>query len=333
MPELRKDPVIGRWVIISTERGKRPMEFPPRIPWQSGGFCPFCQGNEDRTPPEVYAKRDQGGANGPGWEVRVVPNKFPALIIEGALERRGEGLYDVINGIGAHEVIIDSNRHDAALADLSHAELEQVISSYQHRLKDLERDSRFRYILIFKNHGAAAGATLEHSHTQLIATPIIPKRVVEELEGAQAHWDNKERCIYCDIIGQELKDGQRLIGENDRFVALAPFASRCPFETWILPKTHAEHFSRIDGTERGPFAELLSTVLRKLKVALDDPAYNFVMHTAPINDDRRLRFHWHLEIMPKLTKVAGFEWGSGFYINPTPPEEAAAYLRDLKLEE
>ncbi len=306
------------------------MEFPPRVPWRSGGFCPFCSGNEDRTPPEVYAIREEGEANSPGWQVRVVPNKFPALIIEGELERRGDGIYDVIEGIGAHEVIIDSPEHNLGLADIAPSQLEAVISAYQQRLLDLEKDSRFRYILIFKNHGAAAGATLEHTHSQLIATPIIPKRVIEELEGVRAHHALKERCIYCDIVNQELRDKLRLIEENESFVAIAPFASRCPFETWILPKQLSGHFAHISERERGELAKLLGDVLRKLKIALDDPAYNFVIHTTPINDDQEWLFHWHLEIMPKLSKVAGFEWGSGFYINPTPPEAAAAYLRDLE---
>ncbi len=333
MPELRKDPVIGRWVIVSTERGKRPMDFPHKRPQRHGGFCPFCTGNESKTPPEVLAFREKGEANERGWSVRVVPNKFPALVIEGPLQRQGIGLYDKINGIGAHEVIIDSPEHDKNFADFAVSEIAEVLRAYQLRLGDLAQDQRFRYILVFKNHGEDAGATLEHSHTQLIATPIIPKRVMEELEGTQRHFEIKERCIYCDIIDQEMHDGQRIIEATDDFVAISPFAARLPFETWILPKRHDPHFHRMDGAARKQLAVVLSTVLRKLNLALDEPAYNFVIHTAPINTRREWHFHWHIELMPKLTKVAGFEWGSGFYINPTPPEEAAAYLRDLSLSE
>jgi UDPglucose--hexose-1-phosphate uridylyltransferase len=328
MPELRKDPVIGRWVIIASERGKRPMDFPHKREEPRGGFCPFCPGNEEKTPPEILTL---GGDD--SWQVRVVPNKFPALVIEGELKRKGLGLYDVVDGIGAHEVIIDSPRHDANLADLPPEDIDRVLEAYQLRLIDLSRDQRFRYILLFKNHGENAGASLEHSHTQLIATPIIPKRVMEELEGTQRHFQIKERCIYCDIIDQEIFDGRRIIMESDHFIVISPFAARFPFETWILPKRHEPHFHRLDKTLRLDLAEVMGKVLRKINVALDEPAYNYVIHTAPINDGHEWTFHWHLELMPKLTRVAGFEWGSGFYINPTPPEDAAEYLRKITLDQ
>jgi UDPglucose--hexose-1-phosphate uridylyltransferase len=331
MPELRKDPIVGRWVIIASERGKRPMDFPHRSPVQHGGFCPFCPGNEDKTPPEIFAVRPLGPRDAPGWQVRVVPNKFPALIIEGELKRRGVGLYDVVDGIGAHEVIIDSPEHARSFADMSVAHIATVLETYQIRQLDLAQDHRFRYILVFKNHGEDAGASLEHSHTQLIATPIIPKRVVEELEGTRRHFEIKERCIFCDIIDQELFDGRRIILETEHFLVISPFAARFPFETWILPRRHEPHFHRVGEAARLDMAAVLSTVLRKLNLALDQPAYNYVLHTAPINTGADWHFHWHLELMPKLTKVAGFEWGSGFYINPTPPEDAADYLRRLEL--
>jgi UDPglucose--hexose-1-phosphate uridylyltransferase len=331
MPELRKDPIVGRWVIIASERGKRPMDFPHRSPVQHGGFCPFCPGNEDKTPPEIFAVRPVGERDAPGWQVRVVPNKFPALIIEGELKRHGVGLYDVVDGIGAHEVIIDSPEHTRSFADMSVAHIATVLEAYQVRQLDLAQDYRFRYILVFKNHGEDAGASLEHSHTQLIATPIIPKRVIEELEGTRRHFEIKERCIFCDIIDQELFDGRRIILETEHFVVISPFAARFPFETWILPRRHEPHFHRVGEPARLDLALVLSMVLRKLNLALDQPAYNYVLHTAPINTGAEWHFHWHLELMPKLTKVAGFEWGSGFYINPTPPEDAADYLRRLEL--
>lgn len=331
MPELRKDPVIGRWVIIASERGKRPMDFPHREAGPRGGFCPFCPGNEDKTPPEIYAVRPVGPANAPGWQVRVVPNKFPALVIEGELKRRGVGLYDVVDGVGAHEVIIDSPEHARSFADLSVGHIAQVLEAYRLRQLDLAGDQRFRYILVFKNHGEDAGASLEHSHTQLIATPIIPKRVVEELEGTRRHFEMKERCIFCDIIDQELFDGRRIIMETEHFLTISPFAARFPFETWILPRRHEPHFHRLSDAARLDLASVLSTLLRKMNLALDQPPYNYVLHTAPINTGGEWHFHWHLELMPKLTKVAGFEWGSGFYINPTPPEDAAEYLRRLEL--
>ena len=210
MPELRKDPVVGRWVIISTERSRRPTNFPPPTVEKTADFCPFCPGNEDKTPPEVLAFRPGGGSpNTPGWSVRVVPNKFPALQIEGTLDRRGEGLYDRMNGVGAHEVVIEGPEHSQDLADLPAEHIEQVLAAYRERVLDLHRDRRFRYVLIFKNHGAQAGATLEHTHTQLIATPIIPKILMEEIEGSRKYCELKERCVFCDIVQQETAREQR----------------------------------------------------------------------------------------------------------------------------
>ena len=336
MPELRKDPVVGRWVIISTERSRRPTNFTAAKVEKSSGFCPFCPGNEDKTPPEVYASRQNGGGpNGPGWDVRVVPNKFPALQIEGALDRRGEGLYDKMNGVGAHEVVIESPRHDQDLSDLPIDHLVRVLSAYRERMVDLHRDRRFRYVLIFKNHGAGAGATLEHTHTQLIATPIIPKILQEELEGARRYFELKERCVFCDIVQQDSDDhnGRRIVTTNDRFLAIEPFAPRFPFETWILPRRHDASYQAVeDPQELTDLAAILKDTLSRLNRALDRPPYNFVVHTAPVSDGDLEYYHWHLEIMPKLTRVAGFEIGSGFYINPTPPEDAAQYLREIAVE-
>jgi UDPglucose--hexose-1-phosphate uridylyltransferase len=333
MPELRKDPVVGRWVIISTERSRRPTNFEPAPPTKSPSFCPFCPGNEDKTPPEVYAYRPGGGpANSPGWQVRVVPNKFPALQIEGQLDRRGEGLYDKMNGIGAHEVVIETPRHDQDMADLPVEHLRQVLVAYRERMLDLHRDRRLRYVLIFKNHGAQAGATLEHSHTQLIATPIIPRILQEELDGSRRYYELKERCVFCDIVQQETADNnaRRVVATSERFVALAPFAPRFPFETWILPRRHDAAFQSIaEASEFEDLAALLKDVLQRLNLALERPPYNFVIHTAPVSDGDLEYYHWHIEIMPKLTRVAGFEIGSGFYINPTPPEDAAQYLREI----
>jgi UDPglucose--hexose-1-phosphate uridylyltransferase len=332
MPELRKDPIIGRWVIISTERGKRPTDFASVPPAKSSSFCPFCAGNETKTPPEVYAIREPGTlANAPGWRVRVVSNKFPALQIEGDLNRQGEGIYDKMNGIGAHEVIIETPEHDKTLSDLDEDTMAEVLATWKERVLDLKKDKRFKYIVIFKNHGEAAGASLEHSHTQLVAMPIIPKRVVEEIEGARKYYDFKERCIFCDIVSQEINDDVRVVSSNESFLAIEPFAARFPFETWILPKTHQPAFEEIERTVIAHLARILKEILLKINAALNSPPYNFILHTLPLQGDNRSWYHWHLEIMPKLTKVAGFEWGSGFYINPTAPEEAARYLREIQI--
>ncbi|HYM79918.1 MAG TPA: galactose-1-phosphate uridylyltransferase [Candidatus Limnocylindria bacterium] len=337
MPELRKDPVVGRWVIISTERSRRPTNFGPAHPTQPASFCPFCPGSEDKTPPEVYAVRQNGGPpNSAGWQVRVVPNKFPALQIEGTMDRRGEGLYDKMNGVGAHEVVIEGPVHDQDLADMSLEHIHSVLLAYRERVIDLHKDKRFRYVLIFKNHGAQAGATLEHTHTQMIATPIIPKIIQEELEGARRYYELKERCVFCDIVQQETAEnsGRRIVSMTDRFLATEPFAPRFPFETWILPRRHDASYQILDGPdELKELAAILKDTLMRLNRALDRPPYNFVIHTSPVSDPELEYYHWHIEIMPKLTRVAGFEIGSGFYINPTPPEDAAQYLREIAVPE
>ena len=330
MPELRKDPITGRWVIISTDRAKRPTDFLRQsVVIQGVGMCPFCPGNESKTPPEIRAYgRSGGGLNSGGWSVRVVPNKFPALGIEGSLDREGEGLFDRMNGVGAHEVIVETPNHKNTLAMLSEKSVEEVLGAYRDRMLDLKKDTRFRYLLLFKNHGEAAGASLEHTHSQLIALPIVPKRVQEELENSRKYFQQKERCIFCDMIRQEIETGSRVILENDAFIALAPYAPRFPFETWILPRAHSSAYENMPAEQYGSLAGLLREFLRRLDAVLAFPAYNYVIHTSPIGEENNEHYHWHLEMMPKLTKVAGFEWGTGFYINPTPPEESARFLRD-----
>ncbi|MBM4278388.1 MAG: galactose-1-phosphate uridylyltransferase [Deltaproteobacteria bacterium] len=331
MPELRKDPIYGRWVIIATERSRRPSDFTSEERRPIGGFCPLCEGNEDRTPPEVLAFRDNGTPpNSPGWLLRVVPNKFPALRIEGELDREGEGIYDKMNGIGAHEVVVETPQHSETLSTLPLRGVENILWAYRERMVDLRRDQRLRHVLVFKNYGSAAGASLEHSHSQIIALPIIPTRVREEIEGSKSYFLYKDRCVFCDIIRQELRQRTRVITENSGFVSIAPFASRFPFETWILPKIHQTSYEQMEALLYGQAAEILSDTLRRLRQVLDDPPYNYIIHTSSYPEQDRDYYHWHIEIMPKLTKVAGFEWGTGFYINPTPPEEAAEYLREAR---
>ena len=333
MPELRRDPVVGRWVIISTERSRRPSDFAsaPVRP-RNIGPCVFCPGQESRTPEEILAVRGPGGApNGPGWELRVVPNKFPALRIEGELEPAGEGVYDRMNGIGAHEVIIETPDHSASLAGLPETQVVTVLEAWRQRMVDLQKDVRFEYVSVFKNHGEAAGASLEHPHSQLIATPMVPMMVEQELEGALRHFRMKKRCIWCDIIRQEMQGkarglGRLILGEGG-FVALCPYAPRFPFETWILPEGHRSSYEDGLGMDPRALARVLGEVLRRMNQVLGAPAWNLSLHSAPLKTPTLDHFHWHLEIIPKLSQVAGFEWGTGFFINPTPPEEAAKYLR------
>jgi UDPglucose--hexose-1-phosphate uridylyltransferase len=332
MPELRKDPVVGRWVIIAHERAKRPHDFrseaPPRA---EGQVCPFCEGNEQMTPPEILAYRDFGSRpNGPGWRIRVVPNRFPALKIEGGLNKRGEGIYDMMAGVGAHEVIIESPRHHVNASTLPEENLRDVIWVYRDRLVDLKKDKRLVHGMLFKNVGEAGGASLEHTHSQLIVTPIVPISVWEEMTGALEFFNYRGRCIYCDMVQQELAAEKRVVLDSAHFTAFCPYASRFPFETWIVPKAHASHFENISKPGVDDLGQVLHQVLGKLEQALDSPSYNYIIHTAPFDHSELPHYHWHIEVIPRLTKVAGFEWGSGFYINPVPPEDAAAFLREVE---
>jgi UDPglucose--hexose-1-phosphate uridylyltransferase len=341
MPELRKDPIVNRWVIIATERAKRPTDFKvPENGQDSPKGCPFCPGNESKTPPEIDAVRPNSGSrrDGEGWVVRVVPNKFPALRIEGEMEKFGVGIYDRMNGIGAHEVIIETTDHFEKIEMQSVESLFRVFSMYKARLEDLKKDERFRYILLFKNEGITAGASLSHPHSQLIATPVTPKRIREELVGAQAYYEYKDRCIFCDIIREELRQKDRIVYENNGFIAFCPFAARFPFEIWALPKKHHPDYDSMGNDEIFAFADAMKVTLGKLVKALNGPHYNYMLHTGPVRWRRRgywatieYDFHWHVEIIPRLVNTAGFEWGTGFYINPTIPEEAARFLQEIQV--
>ncbi|MFH1577580.1 MAG: galactose-1-phosphate uridylyltransferase, partial [Candidatus Omnitrophota bacterium] len=314
MPELRKDPVLGRWVIVATERASRPDQFNSLPDGPSEGECPFCRGNEKHTPKEIFAVRNNNSKNNaPDWQVRVIPSIKPILRIEGDLERCGQGIYDMMSGIGAHEIVIESPDHINNIADLPLEQIDNVLQVYTQRIVDLGKDKRFRYVLLFKNHGwAAGGGRIKHSRSQLIATPVTPKRVKEELVGARRYFEYHERCVFCDLVSQELEKKDRLIIDIDGFIAITPFASRFPFEIWILPKNHSCDFVSLDDQHRRHLAKILKIVLLKLKIGLNDPPFNYIIHTAPfrhpkaghwktIQDD----YHWHIEIMPRLTRVAG----------------------------
>jgi len=318
-------------VIIATGRRKRPNDFQlERSKIIGRENCPFCPGREDLTPPEILAFRQNGGAaNGPGWELRVVPNKFPALQVEGTLDREGEGLFDRMNGIGAHEVVIETPDHQKTFGTMTEVEIERVLWAYRERVRDLKNDRRFRYILIFKNHGAPAGATLEHPHSQLIALPIVPDFVREEVDGARRHYQAKERCVFCDIIRQEVAAGRRVIHENAEVVALSPYAPRFPFETWLLPRSHGARFEEASRQQYEGLARMIKGVVTRMDRALESPSYNLIIHSEPFSEQATEFYHWHVELIPKLTRTAGFEWGTGLHINPTSPEEAAQALRSF----
>ena len=332
MGELRRDPVVGRWVIVDTDHPKKPQDFKYEQYIPEGGLCPFCYGNEFMTPPEISCFRNPGtGSNTPGWQVRVVANRFPALQIEGELDRRGIGIYDMSNGIGAHEVLIESPYHNKDISELLEQEIESYLKMCCLRAADLKKDSRFKYIMVFRNYGSAAGASLEHPHTQLIALPMVPKNALEEIHGAQNYYNYRERCIFCDIIRQEVQDKERVILENKYFISFCPFVSRFPFEIMIFPKQHSGYFCQMSADEVAALAKILKDTLAKLKKVFENLSYNYIIHSAPINGDAGVEYyHWHLEIMPRLTEVAGFEWGTGFYLDSTSPELAAQYLKAVK---
>jgi UDPglucose--hexose-1-phosphate uridylyltransferase len=326
MPELRKDPISGTWVLISPERTGRPTDFAKELaPPSRSGDCPFCPGNEAMTPPEVHAFPKSGK----GWQVRVVPNKYPAVASGGVVDRLGAGLFQSLSGIGIHEVVIESPDHGATLATLPESAIEDVLRVYQSRFRAIEKEGRFPYVLIFKNHGAEAGATLEHGHSQLVALPVVPPRARLELAGARAHFSERSHCIYCDIIHEE-EEGPRFVSGSEDFVVLTPFASRYAFEVWLLPRQHRARFDTTEA-ERSGLARALKETLSAIDRALGlPPPYNLILQSAPFREDADKYYHWHIEVAPRLTRLAGFEWATGAYINPTPPEEAARKLREVR---
>ncbi len=329
MPELRQDPVTKRWVIIAAERSKRPQDFNVVHQERNPGICPFCEGNEGKTPPEITAYREAGSRpNEPGWWVRVVPNKFPALSYEGDLTTIQDQLFVRMSGIGAHEVIIESPDHQMSLEKHSLHQLQEIFRVWCERLKNLLNDSRIKYVQIFKNAGAVAGASLEHPHSQLIATPIVPPVVEEELKAAQEYFEQKGKCLFCEINSLELSGKSRVVAENEEFCAYCPYASRFPFETWIIPKRHQASFTHLDEHLLNKLSLILKETMQKIVTSLNRPPYNLVLHNAPQGHLESPYYHWHIEILPRLTTVAGFEWGTGIYINPTAPEVAAAFLRE-----
>jgi len=329
MSELRREPIVGRWVTIQGQPGARPEDFEKEdLTPRKQETCPFCAGKEHLTPLEVQAVRPVGTKpNTKGWTVRVVPSKFPALKPEGAFVKTGIGIYDMTTGVGDHEVIIDAPEHTRQLADLSVEEIQVLLDVYASRITKLSVDKRFKYICVFKNFGESAGASLEHAHTQVIALPMVPKFVLEELEGSSNYYRYRGRCIFCDIIQQEQQDKERIVIENNEFMVYCPFAPRYAFETCIIPKHHASDFTKMTAVEKVSLAKALKDILVRMKTVLSNPAYNFFLHIAPNAYESPESYHWHIEIIPHLTRSVGFEWGTGLYIVPTSPSAAAKYFR------
>lgn len=338
MPELRKDPITGRWVIIARERAKRPQQMsghPLVTPSEVPSSCPFCPGCENETPPEVLSYRSPSSQRDTaGWWVRVVPNKYPALVESAPFKRSAHGIYDRMNGMGMHEVLIESPNHRDTFAELPISQIQEIIWALRDRAVELRKRPNVRYVLIFKNWGSEAGASIEHPHSQIIALPITPMSVADEIEGAEKYYDFKERCVFCDIIHQELSDASRILAQNDSFLAYMPFAARFPYEVCIIPKDHSAAFLDIVKNQVVDMSQIMSNVFGMLKKALGNVPYNFMFHTAPFDHSESESFyHWHIELIPKLSKVAGFEWGSGFHINAIAPEDACRHLLETLRED
>jgi len=338
MSELRRDPISGRWVIIAPERGARPRDFTPDpVEDIAPASCPFCEGNERMTPHELFAIRDVGEPDRPGWYVRVVPNKFPALEVEGTVEPREEGLWRAMDGLGAHEVVIESPRHDMDLAFARDEQIMRVIRACENRVEDLRRDRRFRHVFVFRNHRHAAGASVGHPHSQVMAVPVVPEYLRAGLLGASTYFEKHGECIHCRIVADEMAHGQRVIAHNDSFVAICPYASGYAYAATIYPLRHMHDLLLLQPQERADLASILRRLLVGYRTALFNPPYNLVYQIAPVLDaagngaeySRHLSdlFHWHIDITPRLTRTAGFERGTGLYLNPVAPEEAAKTIR------
>ena len=332
MSRLRYEVIQRRRVNISTDRADFVVD---RV---NMAFSPFSKGNKGRKPGEVYAIWEgDRAANTPGGQVRVVPNKFPVLGIEGDTETARDGVFEEMDGVGVHEVVVDTPRSEPDLADLHPDQVGRVFRACRERLRDLVNDRRLRYLLVFKNHGLEAGAPVSRSHTQIIGLPVTPITVRQELTSTRQYYEEHKRCLFCDVVRQESESRERVILETDRFLVWAPFASSFPSEVMIAPRIHSHDFSASDDATVTALGQAVHPALGRLKDVLRDPPYNFVLHTTPnvksepqsphywstIERD----YHWHLEIIPRLTPVAGFEWGTGFYTNPMPPEAAARSLR------
>ncbi|HDP70612.1 MAG TPA: galactose-1-phosphate uridylyltransferase [Actinobacteria bacterium] len=342
MPELRQDPVTGYWAVIATERAKRPESFTQerKESVKSNAVCPFCYGNEAMTPPEVLAFRPDGGEpNTSHWKVRVVLNKFPAFTIEDKIKtsasnmlygkQKKSEIYANMPGLGIHEVIISGPDHSKSLALLNVDEVELIIEAYRSRLLKIKDDQRIKHVLIIVNHGKEAGASLEHPHSQLFGTTLIPRLVADELDCSRRYFCEKGHCIFCDIIEEETKLGDRVIKESEHFLVFSPYASRQPFETWIVPKNHSANFECISSAEKRDLAFMLKDTLLKIYEGLNDSPYNYYLHTSPYRINSGEFYHWHIEIFPKLAIQAGFEMGSGMMINVVLPEGSARFLKNL----
>ena len=333
MSEIRQDAATKEWVILASNRVKRPHDFGKKQqmrslpPYQPS--CPFCPGNEYLSPEEILRYPAEEGSS---WRIRVINNKYPALVLQGSPQQSGEaGFFTKMNGVGAHDVIVETPVHNRFIPLMEDQEIEELLTVYRERYNQLSREPRVKLITIFKNHGGGAGTSLIHPHSQLVATPVVSAELRRQFEVAIAHYDETGRCLYQDIIDHELRAGERIVMDTEGFVVFHPFASRMPFETWVVPKKGQASFGNVPTKDLASLAQVLRITLLKLYLSLNDPDFNYVIHTAPVGDETKDYYLWHIRIVPRLTSIAGFEIGSGMYINAAFPEETADFIRNSKV--
>jgi UDPglucose--hexose-1-phosphate uridylyltransferase len=329
MSEFRKDVLSGGWVIIAENRAGRPSEFRQSPRQRIDAACPFCHGNEPETPEAVACYPAPNTGKSPNsWQVRVVPNKFPAVTVDNTYCAEVEGPFESQPAVGAHEVVIESPQHIVSLAEATDPQIEYAFAAYQDRLRFWRRDKRLAYGLVFKNARAAGGASLEHTHSQLIATPMLPQIVANEVARCEDYHHRQAKCLLCDLLDRELAAEQRIVEVTEHLVAFCPYASHFPLEILILPRTHGGQYEEVEADVRNELAHLIRRQIARLELILPDPAYNFWIHTAPWrNAPTQEAFHWHVHLAPRLARLAGFELGAGCFINPVSPEKAASRLR------
>jgi len=332
LPQLRQDLITGRWVAVATERARRPDSFTQAAKENVAArdVCPFCPGHESMTPPEVLAYRAPGTApNSEGWWIRVVPNLYAAFRLEPDGQEHREDRFWQRDALGACEVLISSPDHRAPTPLLPRLQVEEIVQSYVDRYRHHNENPALEHVLILYNHGRPAGASLEHPHSQLYAIGLEPPSFLEELEGARRFGQSNHECVFCRTLEDERRAGARVVYENEAFVVFAPYAARTPFETWIMPRRHTASFGDLDlKREKPAFAEAIQLTLKAVYDGLNDPPFNYFIHSAPLRTSAAQPYHWHLELIPKLSTAAGFELGTGMWINVVKPEDSAAFLRE-----
>lgn len=330
MPELRLNLVTREWVIIATERAKRPVDFIDRRDRRSAlqhlTTCPFCPGNERRTPMEHFRLSENGS-----WRIRVVANRYPALAAEGDRKRTIESFKRSVTGVGRHEIIIESPSHNLNIPSFDLKHIEELIQIYKGRFIEAHSDPRVEHVIIFKNHGEGAGTSLEHPHTQLVAVPVVPIQFRDRVQSMMYFFDDTGECLLCSIIKKEREEKVRVILETEHFITFIPYAALSPFHTWIFPKRHSASFSEITEDEINEMAYHIKTLLAKFQSGLEDPDYNYVIRSSRPSDAANEYCHWYMSVVPRITKAAGFELGSGMYINTALPEESAGFLRSIQV--